>query len=139
MNSNSFKTIQLRALHELTIRKLTKYGQQKDQTVRSTELKTFLEQANIKLPQRDVRQLQRPTASQCTQPVILSRPKSHCYVLEIEQIRLVCLQDSVYVFNPTGSVVQQFIAELTKICSMYDEKIIQQFDVDFENQKPTQR
>ncbi len=67
--------------------------------------------AETNLPIRDFRLFFQPSYAD-TLPVILSRPSSHCFILSLEHVRLLCRKDGCIVLGTDNDAVKTFVADL---------------------------
>ena len=81
---------------------------------KNVSLETFLQSLPKQLPLRDVRLLLRPaTSAVARMPALLARPSAHCFILDIEHIRLLCYPDKVLVFSPHREITRTFLRDLS--------------------------
>jgi len=67
-----------------------------------------------RIPFRDLRALLKPSdhAARCRHTAILPRPTSGCFILHLEQVRLICFSDKCLVLNPDQLSTRNFVASL---------------------------
>ena len=67
---------------------------------------------------RDLRMLLKSSAalSKARHPAILPRPSSKCFILEMENIKLLCFSEKCLTINPEERATQNFIKGLKEQC-----------------------
>ena len=101
LNKSLLNIFELRSTGESELMKMTK-----EDFIKS------LDECN--LPLRDLRKLLKAVRSLTRSrfPVLLPRPSSKCYILEIEHLKLVCFKEKCLIFNPEENGTKMFISEL---------------------------
>ena len=100
--------------HFLHMTELQRCGKTTETSYTLGELTALLQEDrfNLRIPPRDLKIFFRTELQSKTGNSILVRPDSKCFLLELEQLKIICFPDKCLVLNSTNRVVKGFLDEL---------------------------
>ena len=83
-----------------------KDGSSTDAEFSLDDLLKFLRKEKLALPPRDLKIFFRSNLEAAAATCVMARPKSKCFLLELEHIKLICLNDKCLVLHPDLPIVR---------------------------------
>lgn len=108
----------------LRVLELSRDGEVNDRIVSREQFLSTIGEHN--LPFRDLRMLMKssPALSKARHPAILPRPSSDCFILELENIKLLCFSQKCLIINPEERTSDTFIKGLKEQLKLTEQELV---------------